>query len=361
MSGATLRELEADVEDRAAEHAVPCPACGGERFDILLSPEEVRAEQEWLDAFHAARIERPAGDDEGAKDRASFTQSDATNVVACRACGTVLRDPQPTCRALALTYALDHYGEDALARLAANQEQFFRAKLTQLAEHAIGCALPGDGARVLEVGSFVGGFLVAARERGWRALGVDVGVETVEFMRRKGLDVVRGDVLDADFSTAAFEAVFVWNTFDQLCNPADVLARIAELVGPGGLLVVRVPNGRFEAACVALRRSAVRERRRERILRAQAYNNFLTFPYLTGYTPESLGALLARHGFRVGRVYGDTILSLAGPDTKPFAVHEEERTKRAVLRLCERIRCSGGAVVHPWIDVVGRRVDSPAA
>ena len=91
---------------------------------------------------------------------------------------------------------------------------------------------------------------------------------------------------------------------------------------------MRVPNGRFESACLDLRRAGAGRARDEHVLRAQAYNNFLTFPYLTGYTPESLGTLLAQHGFDVRSVHGDTILRLAGPDTLPFAVREEARVKR---------------------------------
>src|SRR5690606_4603503 len=199
------------------QRVVPCVACGGTQVRVLLTPDDLRAEQAWLERFHAARVDRPAHE---AKDLASFTQNDATNVVACVACGTLLRDPQPTCELLGERYSDDEYGRETLEALARNQDRFFAAALERLAD-ALGEL--DAGARVLEVGSFVGGFLRAAARRGWRTTGIDVGEETTRFMREDGLDVLAGDLLELSLPEGAFDAVFVWNTFDQLCNPTDVL------------------------------------------------------------------------------------------------------------------------------------------
>src|SRR5207253_1440912 len=88
---------------------------------------------------------------------------------------------------------------------------------------------------------------------------------------------------------------------------------------------------------------------------AQAYNNFLSFPYLTGYTPESLRDMLERHGFACEHVGGDTILPLADERTLPFARREEARVKRAVRRACRRAERITGLLFDPWLDVVARR------
>lgn len=353
MPGSDVAELAPPEGEQAqGQRIVPCVACGGTQVRVLLTPEAVQAEQRWLERFLAPRVAGRPGE---AKDRASFTQSEPTNVVACVACSTVLRDPQPTCEVLGETYADDAYGRETLERLAVSQDRFFADALERMAGALHD--LP-RGARVLEVGSFVGGFLRAAAARGWRATGVDVGGETTRFMREAGLEVLEGDLLELDLPRAAFDAVFVWNTFDQLCNPTDVLARIRELTKPHGLVVLRVPNGRFETACLELRRGAHDAARRERVLAAQAYNNFVTFPYLAGYTPESLCAFVAAHGFDCRRVAGDTILTLADDTTPPFAVAEEQRYKRAVLRACRAAERVTGLLFHPWIDVVAAASDS---
>ena len=326
--------------------AIRCVACGGPAGRILLTAAEISGEQLWLKRFHAARV---AGGD--AKDRSSFTQSASRSVVACTACGTVLRVPRPSDEEVEEAYADDAYGDEALQRLAENQDAFFVAKLAQLAPYF---AELHRGARVLEIGSFVGGFLKAAQQRGWHATGVDVGEETTRFARARGCDVIEGDVLELELAPRSFAAVFVWSTFDQLAEPAAVLDRAGALLRPGGLLVLRVPNGRFEIACLDLRRAARGSRRARNVLCAQVYNNFVSFPYLTGYTPESLGGFLEEHGFACVQIGGDTILPLADDDTLPFAVTEEARVKRAVRRACRTAERTTGLLFDPWLDVIAR-------
>lgn len=325
-----------------------CLACGGSTGRVLLDAADVRAEQRWLERFHRLRLKlQPGASADDAKDRASFTQSESRTIVACTACCTVLRVPRPAPDAVEETYAHDHYGQAALDALAANQDAFFASKLRRLG----GVLALREGARVLEIGSFVGGFLRAAREHGWHATGVDVGEETARYGRARGFDVRCGDVLELPLEPG-FDAVFVWSTFDQLAEPAAVLDRIRGLLVRGGLLVLRVPNGRFETACLALRRAARRTSRVHHVLRAQAYDNFASFPYLTGYTPESLCGLLEAHGFACREVRGDTLVRLADARTRRFAVREEERVKRAVRRACRRAERVTGLLFDPWIDVI---------
>jgi 2-polyprenyl-3-methyl-5-hydroxy-6-metoxy-1,4-benzoquinol methylase len=316
---------------------------------VLLSAEAIAAEQRWLERFHAARS---ADDGDEAKDRAEFTLSERHAIVACSGCGTVLREPRPAPAEVAETYAADHYGDAVLERLARNQDAFFLDKLRQL---RTSFARLGAGARVLEIGSFVGGFLHSARRAGWDATGIDLGYETTRFARRRGFTVRQGDLLELDLPRGAHDAVFIWSTFDQLSRPSAVLDRVRALLRPDGMLVLRVPNGRFETACVEIRRAARGSRRTYSVLCAQAYNNFVSFPYLTGYTPESLCGLLEAHAFTCESVHGDTILPLADEETLSFAVREERRVKRAVRRICHATEQTMHLLFHPWLDVVAHR------
>jgi SAM-dependent methyltransferase len=302
--------------------AVRCPVCEGDSFAVLLTPEDVERERRWLAAFYRVRTV-------DAKDHADFTQHEATYVVECRGCRTVLRNPQPTDLELDRRYRNDRYGKRTLEHLLASERDFFRRKAASI-------SLPPK-ARVLEIGSFVGAFLLAAREVGWTAVGVDIGEETRSFCIDEGLDVRR------TIPRGQFDAVFAWNTFDQIANPREVLASIRPLLPEGGRLILRVPNGEFESSCLDLRRS--RPRLAERVLRAMAYNNFVTFPYLTGYNPESITRLLAESGFLVQQILGDTILPLADESTCAWASVEEQRYKRAIRRL---------GIVWPWMDVHAR-------
>lgn len=314
------------------EIATPCPACGSQLFDVLLTPEEVRQEREWLVQFHRSR----AGEN---KDLSDFTQSEETYIVSCRSCGTVLRNPRPNATELTKRYQGDVYGERTLREMIDSERDFFASKAATFRS-----LVPGS--KVLEVGSFVGAFLEAGRGCGWHIQGVDIGDETVEFCRANGHLVVKGDLSAVG---DLFDAVFIWNTFDQLPFPGTTLHHVRKLLRPGGLLVLRFPNGAFETAAVELRRA--RPRSRTRVMAAMAYNNFLTFPYLAGYTSLSISRLLRDSNFEVVSISGDTILPLhLGCDE---ARAEERRYKRATMRACsltEELTC-------PWLDVVA----SPSA
>ena len=69
---------------------------------------------------------------------------------------------------------------------------------------------------IVEVGSFVGGFLAAGRQCGWSMLGVDPGKQVTDFCRSRELPVYCGTLDDAPISSNSVDAVVIWNTFDQL-------------------------------------------------------------------------------------------------------------------------------------------------
>jgi len=76
---------------------------------------------------------------------------------------------------------------DALLVSLTSQLELSRGKAERLRR-----LLPvGATPRIAEVGSFVGGFLAAARERGWSAVGIDPGEEVGEFCREKGFAVLQ--------------------------------------------------------------------------------------------------------------------------------------------------------------------------
>ena len=95
---------------------------------------------------------------------------------------------------------------------------------------------------IVEVGSFVGGFLAAGRQLGWSMLGVDPGKQVTEFCRSRELPVYCGTLGDAQISSNSVDAVVIWNTFDQLPTPDTTLTAARRILRHEGLLVIRVPN-----------------------------------------------------------------------------------------------------------------------
>jgi hypothetical protein len=200
----------------------------------------------------------------------------------------------------------------------------------------------------IEVGSYVGAFLAAARERGWQFAGVDVNACANAFTRSLGFHV-RDGTLESLADGAGVDVVAIWNCLDQLPDPVATLRAARERLTPRGMLAVRVPNGACYAALRPLLTTAFAPLAREWL----AQNNLLGFPYRYGFTPASLGRVLARLGFRVERVVGDVLVPIADEWTRGWARVEERAVKKVgaiAARLPVRDR-----VLAPWIEVYARR------
>ncbi len=110
----------------------------------------------------------------------------------------------------------------------------------------------------LDVGASTGGYLLAARESGWRAAGVELGARQVEVCRqRHGLDVFHGTLHEAGFPAAFAEVVSYRQVLEHIHDLHGELAEARRVLRPDGLLFVEVPHYgglkyRIEAARVRL-------------------------------------------------------------------------------------------------------------
>jgi SAM-dependent methyltransferase len=335
---------------RESPSAHPCGACGGEREE-LCTAQELSAQSERARRFHAARLVR--SDPGEREERSSFTQSDAAGLTVCRGCRLVARDPLPDPRALARRYANDAYAASRLEEMRAAQVASFRRKLPQLRR------LVGTPRRVLEIGSFVGGFLEVARTAGWWATGIDPGRQVTAACKARGLDVraCTLEEFDAVNVRSAVDCIAIWNTFDQLADPRPALDFARRWLRPGGVLALRVPHGLYYARSIRRWRGAAGGPRARFAEACLAWNNLLGFPYLYGYGIESLDRAVHPFGFVRAAAQGDVLCALAGRATADWARREERACKqlqRAWIALDAR-RARRRLAAAPWLDVYYRR------
>ena len=161
----------------------------------------------------------------------------------CDACTLAYSDPPP--RMEIIHGAYDRlYGHDAaVARVAGRRLAVFSDFFDRVP--------PSGGARLLDVGCGTGDFLLLARERGWRPMGIDVSERAAARARERGVDA-RTDW--SGLPSAAFEAVTLWNVVEFVQRPLDMLADVERVLVPGGHVFVRTPNERFQLAAYRLRR-----------------------------------------------------------------------------------------------------------
>jgi SAM-dependent methyltransferase len=120
---------------------------------------------------------------------------------------------------------------DYLADRSVHQANF-RKRVKQLRRF-----LPA-GKRVFEVGCAYGFFLELARQR-WCVRGCDIAAEPCTYAAGEfGLDVECGDFLDLRLERGEVDAFCLWDTIEHLDDPARYLARISELLEPGGLVAL---------------------------------------------------------------------------------------------------------------------------
>jgi SAM-dependent methyltransferase len=314
-----------------------CPVCACESSSVIADRDAVQREVEMLWEFHGARLQL-ATPVAHLVDRVAFSQHAPLQIVRCDECGLVYRNPRERDVALREAYGDEEVSESSLSALFETQRAAYVAQAERLA------AAVGRAGRVLEVGSYVGGFLAAATEADWNAEGLDVNAGANTFARSRGLRVTQGD-LSTYPGAGHFDAVAIWNCFDQLPEPAEAARRAHGLLREGGVLAVRVPNGAFYAT--------VRERLdgpASPIARALlAHNNLLGFPYQHGFTPGSLSYLLERAGFTIETIHGDTLVPIADEWTRPWAALEERLMKSAL-----RVLAHAEADAAPWLEVYAR-------
>ena len=107
---------------------------------------------------------------------------------------------------------------------------------------------------VLDVGCGVGLLLDEARRRGWRTQGVELSDWGVRRARHLGLDVFQGTLEEAGFAPNSYDAVFMIDVLEHLADPVRTLARVAQVLRPGGVLCLVTPDADSAAARVLGRR-----------------------------------------------------------------------------------------------------------
>ena len=100
--------------------------------------------------------------------------------------------------------------------------------------------------RLIEIGAGTGAFASTAQSAGYEVSAIEMSERCCRYLReREGIDAICSDrPLEAIASLAPARVVALWHVLEHLPNPAEVLARVAEKVEPGGVLAIAVPNPR---------------------------------------------------------------------------------------------------------------------
>jgi SAM-dependent methyltransferase len=145
----------------------------------------------------------------------------------CAACGVATTDPWPDAAALTSAYGGAYRPPEG--RFSGPGDAILALTRATLARRLDQVAPPGP---VLDVGAGGGGLVRALRRRGREAIGLE---------REARGEWIRDTPL-AELERSDFAAIVFWHSLEHLEHPGDDLDRATELLAPGGVLIVAVPN-----------------------------------------------------------------------------------------------------------------------
>ena len=211
------------------------------------------------------------------------------DIIQCDMCGFCHVLPLPNRAELEEAYRNRYYSEEKPTFLAHAGEDQNWAELAQNDRLESFEILLGHGRRkLLDIGSGPGFLLKTAKARGWQVMGIEPSRQAAAHARAMDVEVVEGFF---NASTAPglgrFDAVQLNNVLEHVPDPTALLILARDLLGPGGLICVNVPND-FSPFQVAARA-------------AVGANEWWIAPphHLNYFDFDSAADLLERLGFKV--------------------------------------------------------------
>jgi SAM-dependent methyltransferase len=148
--------------------------------------------------------------------------------------------------------------------------------------------VPSPRRRLLDIGAHAGRFVWMARQRGWRAEGLELNPQTAAYAgERTGAPIRMLNVHQMDVAEC-FDAVTMTDVLEHVPHPMPVLERIASLLAPGGWVAVKVPAGPAQ-----LRKETWRGRLRPSYRPTVADN----LVHVSHFSPRALAVALEKAGF----------------------------------------------------------------
>ena len=168
--------------------------------------------------------------------RQVFIAPTGGRIVQCSRCGLQFAEDYPEID----NADAEIYGEGYFRASLEEQERRMRIFDQLIAEVEF---VSGRKGRLLDVGCGEGTLLLAAVERGWEAEGTEIASVMVHHIREKfGLTVHQGVLEDLDLPPHSFDAIVMNHVLEHVSDPRMTLEKIAELLSPGGVVRIEVPN-----------------------------------------------------------------------------------------------------------------------
>lgn len=200
----------------------------------------------------------------------------AIDFVRCLNCGWVYMTPRPTETAIARFYDTVYAVPGAADPFESDQAERTRYLFAITARHLGDTNAPS----LLDIGCGRGQFLRTAQAEGWTVYGSELSAVAAQAASTNlgGVSIHTGDFRDMGITPASLDVVSLLEVIEHLRAPVDYVRDAVNLLRPGGILLIEVPN------------VASWEYRAARALH-QDYRGF-TIEHLHYFTPDTMRNLL---------------------------------------------------------------------
>jgi len=179
----------------------------------------------------------------GSRDQQTYVERAPVRYVRCRQCGLITN---ADAEAL-LAEAEEHYAEETYFGVYSRR---FGQKLRSARRRIDLLRSYQPTGRLLDIGCGLGDTLIAAREAGYDASGLDIGAYPVQHCQELGFEVRQASVTDTGLAAESFDLVTMWDVLEHIPRTADGLREVARVLKPGGVLGLIVPSGGYLRACL---------------------------------------------------------------------------------------------------------------
>jgi 2-polyprenyl-3-methyl-5-hydroxy-6-metoxy-1,4-benzoquinol methylase len=260
----------------------------------------------------------------GRSPKSPYLEGSTYNVVSCHGCGLLLTEPRPSNAELHEIYEHEsYYSTSEAVRGTRDRKDWYADARRHLREKAVRAsyARPGihpslidrlvgrvlrgrfgwaptplEGNQLLDVGSGDGAFLLDAQKAGWDVVGLDVSSLAAKNAKSLGLNVLAGEIQNADLDPDSFDIVRLWSVLEHSQQPDVVLRCVHELLVPGGWAIIQVPNANSLIARVS----------------GDRWPAWDMPIHLTHFTKKSLSAMAHDAGLIPGGIYSASVGTFAG-------------------------------------------------
>lgn len=215
-------------------------------------------------------------------------QADGYDVLECETCGFRHIMPIPDPAQLKKVYEEEYYSTEKPDYFKHYEEDgewwnlSYDDRLDYFEAH-----LSVDRRRILDIGSGPGFFLRRGKERGWQTLGIEPSRQAADYSRKLGLEIRNEFLTVGTQGLGQFDAIHMSAVLEHISDPIGMLEIAHNLLMPGGLVCVVVPND-YNPFQMALRSAC-------------NYKPWWLAPphHINYFEPSSLKRAMQRSGFTV--------------------------------------------------------------